>query len=183
METDFELVERLCRDDNAAFTTIYSRYFARMLKYVYRRLPERAAAKDIVQEIFVSIWTRRYRLEIDAPLEAYLYGACKLKLMTHSRAVAIRQRYALELIKYAVKHANNVQTATNIHDMELVIELTIRTLPPKCQAIFRLSRHDYLTIKEIGERMTISTRAVENYLSQALRALRLTLKPPDWLND
>ncbi|WP_374119689.1 sigma factor-like helix-turn-helix DNA-binding protein [Flavobacterium sp. LHD-80] len=51
----------------------------------------------------------------------------------------------------------------------------IETLPEKCQAVYKLSREEQLSHKEIGERLNISTKTVENHITKALHTIRLSM--------
>ena len=52
------------------------------------------------------------------------------------------------------------------------VEKAVAELPEKCRLIFRLSREEHLSHKEIAERLQISPKTVENQLTIALRRLR-----------
>jgi RNA polymerase sigma-70 factor (ECF subfamily) len=60
-------------------------------------------------------------------------------------------------------------------EMEEKIGDVIGTMPEKCREIFLLSREKDLKNREIAEKMGISTKMVEKYMSRALRTLRLEL--------
>ena len=51
----------------------------------------------------------------------------------------------------------------------------IAQLPPKCKAVFLLSREDHLSHKEIAERLHISINTVDQHIQKALRLLRETV--------
>jgi RNA polymerase sigma-70 factor (family 1) len=182
METDIELVERLYHDDKEAFNIIYKRYAKKMLTFVYVRVKDQAAGKEIVQTIFLSLWINRRQIEIRQSLEAYLYGACKYKVITHERAKKVRRRYAEEYLIHKVKHSNPTESMMNTADLHTIEEDTLDDLPPKCQAAYRYSRQDQLKIEEVAAKMGISKRTVENYISQALRALRKSMIEHEWFS-
>jgi RNA polymerase sigma-70 factor (ECF subfamily) len=62
-----------------------------------------------------------------------------------------------------------------LKDLQQAIDERISELPKKCQTAFRMSRIEHEPIQRIAERMNISNRTVENYISQALKHLRLRL--------
>lgn len=65
--------------------------------------------------------------------------------------------------------------ALHLADLEKQIELSISSLPEKCQKAFRMSRMQHMTSEEIARAMGISHRTVENYISQALKHLKVSL--------
>jgi len=174
--TDLELVEQLNSGERTAFEAIYTKYAKSMHTYVYKRVKLKPVSEEIVQEIFISLWSKHGTLEITTSLEAYLYGACKYKILTYMRSDLVRKRYAADFLVFITgRYDNSVEEFMNLADIREIIEESIRELPDKCQMAFRLSRTDFLPIPEIAQKMNISTRTVENYLSQALRHLRTTL--------
>ena len=66
---------------------------------------------------------------------------------------------------------------TKLMHKELVeqINAIVETLPKKCRKVYKLSRQEQLSHKEIAERLEISTKTVENHITNALRIIRATL--------
>ena len=56
------------------------------------------------------------------------------------------------------------------------IEKALNELPEKTQEVYRLSRFDNLTGREIAERIGLSEKSVEYHISQSLKFLRQQLK-------
>jgi RNA polymerase sigma-70 factor (ECF subfamily) len=176
MVNDAELLPLLNKGDRKAFELIYDRYADTLYRYIYNRIRIKEDTEEIVQEIFVSLWAKRENLVISSPLSAYLYGASKNRIFNYIRSGQVRKKYAVDFALFlADRNDNSVQEFMNLSDLQSTIEHSISQLPDKCQQAFRLSRMEHLSIPNIAERMNISTRTVENYLSQALKHLRTTL--------
>lgn len=60
----------------------------------------------------------------------------------------------------------------DLHQTAERIEAIIVGMPPKRQEVFRLSRFEHLSNKEIAERMSLSVRTVDKHLELAIRELR-----------
>jgi RNA polymerase sigma factor (sigma-70 family) len=54
--TDAELIQRVADGDRAAFNVLYRRYARPVYGLALRRLRDRGAAEDAVQETFMSVW-------------------------------------------------------------------------------------------------------------------------------
>lgn len=63
----------------------------------------------------------------------------------------------------------------DLKELQQIIEKSLAALPNKCQIVFRMSRMEHRSIRHIAKDMNISTRTVENYLTQALKHLRTSL--------
>ncbi len=62
-------------------------------------------------------------------------------------------------------------------ELERKVDESINRLPPKCRAIYLMSRHEGLKYKEIADALDLSLKTVENQMGIALEKLREDLKP------
>lgn len=163
-------------EDEKTFESLYNLFADRLYRYVYCRVRSKAQTEEIVQEIFVSLWRNRRKLEINTSVEAYLFSAAKYKILSFVRSEKVRKKYAEDFTIFASKHYDNsVEEMTDLMDLQFVINKRIAELPEKCQTAFRMSRIEHEPIPRIAEKMNISTGTVENYISRALKHLRTSL--------
>jgi RNA polymerase sigma-70 factor (family 1) len=159
--------------DEESFNKVYNVHARRLFSFVYTKLKHREATEEIVQEIFVSLWCDRERLKIHTSIEAYLVGAAKNKILSYIRSEKVRRRYAAELTRFAEENCDTTfSDQSNCNDLLVNIQLIMAELPERCQLAFNLSRMVHTPIPQIAEKMNISRRTVENYISVALRHLR-----------
>jgi RNA polymerase sigma-70 factor (ECF subfamily) len=171
-KADNELVALLQSDDEGAFEEMYRRYATLLFRYVADKVRERENCEEIVQETFVWLWSHRRTLHHVTELRPYLYGIVKHKVFNHIRHNMIRREYAVHFQKFGTGVDNSNEELTNLSDVLQVLDHSIAQLPERCQTAFRLSRMEHLPIATIAEQMNISTRTVENYITQALKHLR-----------
>jgi len=171
-----DILTRLSAGDEKAFECLYDHFARRLYGYVYSRVRLKEPSEEIVQEIFVALWSKRESLHVNGSLESYLFGAAKYKMLSFMRSEHVRKKYALEFTLFLSNHYDNsVQELADLNDLQQTLNEKIAELPEKCQTAFRLSRIEHEPIPRIAERMNISTRSVENYITQALRHLRTGL--------
>jgi RNA polymerase sigma-70 factor (family 1) len=171
-----ETILLLKSGDEPAFETLYNLFASRLFHYVYGRVRLKEQAEEIVQEIFVSLWNKRESLQINTSLESYLFGAAKYKILSFIRSEQVRKKFAAEFTLFAsAQYDNSVEELTDLKDLQITLNEKISELPKKCQTAFRMSRMEHEPIPQIAEKMNISTRTVENYISQALKHLRTSL--------
>lgn len=171
-----QLLSLLKEGDEAAFESLYNHLAKRLFHFVYSKVRNKEVAEEILQEIFVSLWNNRKTLEINTSLDAYLYGAAKNKVMSFIRSEQVRRKYAVEFTQFAQEHYDNsVQEQMDVNDLNVILQSKIAELPDKCQVAFRMSRMEHTPIPQIAEKMNISRRTVENYITQALRHLRTSM--------
>ena len=66
-------------------------------------------------------------------------------------------------------------------NLQKAIHEIMDSLPEKCREVFRLSRMEGLSHKEISEKLDISKKTIENHMTRALKTLRIELKKKDFL--
>jgi RNA polymerase sigma-70 factor (family 1) len=176
--TDTELLEKLQKeisDESAeyAFEAIYDRYWTKLLAIAYNHLRDKQASEEVVQEIFITLWERRKKVEIET-LSSYLATAVKFAVF---KAIATEKRHK-ELIDSNYRQETVQWDETQIHArfLEEYLNGVTESLPEKCRLVFVYSRHQGLSIPDIAHEMNIAPKTVEAHLSKALKILRLSLK-------
>ncbi|GAB3252523.1 RNA polymerase sigma-70 factor [Larkinella harenae] len=167
---------RLNSLDPETFQAIYLRYWNDLFRVAARRLQSEEAAAEIVQDIFVELWERREKLNIDH-LDRYLFTAVKYKVINYIRDALIRKKYwdpgVEDLVSYFDERAENNLAYEDLHK---AVEEVLEHMPLKTREIFRLNRLEHKTVKEISEFLHIPERTVEYHITQSLRLLRSHLK-------
>ncbi|MGF7076416.1 RNA polymerase sigma-70 factor [Mucilaginibacter sp. R-33] len=172
--SDMQLISRLKADDEAALTMIYRRYWASLFKAAYNILKDRQACEDIIQELFIKLWDCRAEVEITISLKAYLYASVRYGVYRQIRTgTPVRS----EIFDDLIERLHTPATHNTIEHKELLLQINqvIDTLPEKCREVYKLSREECLSHKEIALQLNISTKTVENHLTKALRQLRGSL--------
>jgi RNA polymerase sigma-70 factor (family 1) len=171
-KADSELVALLQGGDRRAFEEIYRRYAAQLFRFISDKVFERENREEIIQETFVWLWSRRESLFHVTELKPYLYGIVKHKVFNHIRHNYIRREYVDHFQKYGSVIDNSNEELANLSDLLRILDHSIAQLPERCQTAFKLSRIEHQPIATIAQHMGISTRTVENYITQALKHLR-----------
>lgn len=176
--SDAALLEQLALDQGWALREIFDRYWERLYAVAYNRLGTGQAAEDVVQEVLSALWIRRREVQIDH-LGKYLSAAVKYGVFYEIRK---QQRdKALQMqVSYDERHTRQLTPEDELLYKGFIAQLEreIDSLPEKCRLIFRYSRDEGLSHKEIAEKLTISTKTVEAHISRAIRQLRTAFKGP-----
>lgn len=173
--SDQELIALLYKNRKLGFDLIFERYWQRLFRYAYAIYAEDTVCEDIVQEVFVSLWEKSQSQKI-LNLEAYLLRAVKYKVINHLRDLKFTCEHQDILDALVVPAKADQHLAYD--DVEFLIHKEVDKLPPKCRAVFILSRFEEVPNAEIARKLNISIRTVEKHLSDALKQLRSTL--PVW---
>jgi RNA polymerase sigma-70 factor (family 1) len=171
-----ELVSLLVAGNDRAFAQIYRRHVSELLRYADARLPRRQDSEDMVQAVFVDLWSRRARLDPESRIPALLFHNLKCRLIEHYRHTLVRERYVKHVLLTGEVAANSTETENNYRETKALIDSGVDALPPAMQTAFRLSREHHLSAAEIADRMQISARTVEAHLLTARHRIKALLK-------
>lgn len=169
------LVKLLQVEDELAFKTLYLRYWRGLYNIALRKTNSREVAEDIVQSIFTSLWEKRKDITIDN-ISAYLNTAVKYQVINYLKTTLLHKTHSLHISERQHTEINNTEIQLLVHELTVALEKAIGQLPPKTQTIFRRSRYEKQTNREISQALQLSEKAVEYHISQSLKTLRLHLK-------
>jgi RNA polymerase sigma-70 factor (family 1) len=170
---DQELLTRLRAGDKEAFGLIYQQYWQLLFGMAWNRLKDRLVAEDVVHDVFASLWRNRQKQQIQC-LKSYLATAVKYIILKELRKATLQQVYR---DRHAMQPLMPVSDAAL--DARRILEMLqkeVEALPEKCRLVFRFSREEGMTVKQIADEMDISPKTVQNQLNKALKHLRIVLK-------
>lgn len=172
-QTTEELLNLIAVDDSNAFEALYERFAIRLLGYAITILKDKAVCEDIVQNIFIDIWSKRTTNTI-GNAEAYLFRAVKFQIFNYFRDSKFSSEELTRLNLVAVSVAASKQLEYD--ELEAAIHQSVSKLPARCKEIFELSRFQHKSHQEISDDLGISIQAVKNQISKALSAIREQLQ-------
>lgn len=159
------------------FEILFKSQFRSLCNLANTLIKDADAAKDVVQQVFIKLWHKQNELTIHGPVEAYLYRMVintSLNYIEKEKKIIRFEDHAVQISRLAVETQEN--SSAN-EKREAHVRNAIAALPPRCQAVFSLSRFENLSNKEIADHLGISLKAVEKHITMALKTLRIKLKP------
>lgn len=172
-QDESELFNLLKQGDQAAFEEIYRRYWVELYNAAYKRLPEKEKCQDIIQNVFLSLWTRRAEVAVENPA-AYLHTAVRFQVLKHiarnPKGSFLTQSFQDELISPLASDAELLEK-----EVKNLITYFIEALPQKRRNIFVMHYYEGLSTAKIATELHISQKTVQNQLHTASHALRLKL--------
>jgi RNA polymerase sigma-70 factor (ECF subfamily) len=173
---DEHLLPLIANDDERALHELYERYWKKLLVQALLKTGSREVAEEIVQTVFINFWRRRHTLEIRYTLATYLASMLKYEIIGH--LARERKSHALKQKLVADWRAEDYSTVEwlDYEQLREDIEKTIAALPEKCRLVFRLSREEGLSGKQIASSLDISPKTVEAHISRALKVLGASLR-------
>ena len=170
------LLERLVAGDHPAFTRLYSIYLGNLYRYVSLFFPDKAAAEEIVQDIFIKIWEKRESLAGVKSFKQYLFKVAKNHLLNAIRNEQIKYKVLGHLQQQAETAAPDTQNRVDYRAYVLAVEKAASRLTPKRKRIFQLSVHEGYSLNEIADLLRISKPVVKKQLYAAYDFVRAYLQ-------
>lgn len=164
------------RIDADFFEMIYSRHWKKVFGICLYRIGDAHIAEEIVQDIFQALWERKDHFIVSGPIEHYLIRAAKLEIMDYYRTGTRRKN--IRDIVFSDFSESDDSTELNIYgnDLQKHITALVEQLPLSCRQVYRYSRIQGLTNREVAEQLSISVKTVEYHLTRALRFLKTNLQ-------
>ncbi|MDC6390430.1 RNA polymerase sigma-70 factor [Maribacter sp. PR1] len=175
LEDDKLLVSQLKQDDGHAFNKMFNTYWQPLFTSAFNLLKDKKICEEIVQDVFIGIWKNRKNLEIKVSLENYLFSSVRYQVFNQFRKN--RKNLRPELFENLEQRCTYENPESEILYKELAqkVDAVVEELPKKCRAVYKMSRDEQLSHKEISSRLNISPKTVENHITKALFVLRTSI--------
>jgi RNA polymerase sigma-70 factor (family 1) len=173
--TDQELIRLIKHDDESAFSAIYDRYWKELYLSARKVIESKPIAQDAVQEVFISLWSRRQELELES-LRGWLFQAVRFQVFKVFRHEKASQKVMDRLSQVSMEFVDN--DPTRFRELEELIRKVIASLPDDQREFFLMNREDGKTYREIAQEKNVSVKTVEKKMSQALKTLNSELDNP-----
>jgi RNA polymerase sigma-70 factor (ECF subfamily) len=155
------------------------RQYSKPLFYYAAKFVEDEVAKDIVQDVFVKLWSDS-SIIVNQSLNALLFTMVRNSCLQHLEKQKVRNKYAesakLMLREEELRYFMEEKTSLIEQELEDKLNEVINTLPDRCRQVFLLSRFENKKNKEIAEELDISVKAVEKQITRALATIRTEMK-------
>ncbi len=173
LKNDTLLVAALKYDSHEAFVKIFRQYYANLVLFTARFIPDKSVCEDIVQEAFIKIWSNRKNLEIKTSIRSYLTTSVQNLALDELRHRKVKNNY-LEMNREIILSLSPDEHMffTELSD---AIDNALEKLSPELRETLMLSRSEKLKYHEIAQRLNVSVRTVEVRISKALKYLRSVL--------
>lgn len=168
----------IIKRDTKFFEELFNQY-SKPLFYYAAKFVDDEAARDIVQDVFVKLWSDQ-TITIKHSLNSLLFTIVRNSCLQQLEKQKIRIKY-LELTKLALQEEElrffmDQRTSLLEQEMENKLKEVLNGMPERCRQVFLMSRFDNKKNKEIADELAISVKAVEKQITKALAIIRTEMK-------
>ncbi len=170
-DNESELLSRISLDDEKAFAMLFEAYHGQLGAFVCSLVNSREMAEDIVQDIFVRIWSDRKSLPGIGKFTSYLFIITRNYTLNCIRKMAndqSRQQRFMEAFRGEA--VNEGLFPDDEPEYLTLLERAVAQLPAQQQRVFSMKRRG-LKNPEIAAEMGITVESVKKYQQLALKAV------------
>jgi len=171
-----KIVKDLRKGDKQALDEIYKFFYPKLYVFAKSFLKVKDDINDILQDVFVKLWLSREKIGKVETFNSYLFTIAKNAIVSYFREKSKDQKFEARVKEILVSAENEYNDELEYRDLKQNLESIIDQLPNKRKQIFKLSREEGLSNKEIAEKLDISVKTVEDHMRHALRFIRKHLK-------
>lgn len=169
------LVEKMKTGDRESFNKLFRRYYSPLVRFGVRYVADGDQAAEIVQDLFVKLWTNREKLSISTSFESYMLRAVRNASITYINKERVHDEVN-ERIYTDDSDANDPSVTLQSNNLETSYREILANMPEKRREVFMASRFDGLKYAEIADKMGLSQKTVEAHMSAAIKQLKEGLK-------
>jgi RNA polymerase sigma-70 factor (ECF subfamily) len=168
---DIALIQRIVSRDEAAVAELYDRHCRLLFGLILRIIRDRSEAEEILQEVFVLVWTRAETYNVSlGPPAAWLVRVARNRAIDRLRSNAVRVR--------AVESApepdpvENPESKASVSEQQRAVGRALASLPPDQRVLIEQAYFLGLTQSELAERFKLPLGTVKTRIRTGMLALR-----------
>lgn len=174
-QDDTKLWRSLIDGDENAFSILFKKHYAHLIRYGNSFIPFPEKVQDCVQDVFTDIWVYRGKLNDDVVVKAYLLSCVRkriTKLKVRDRIFTFNSEVETVpfLFDFSIEHHLIVDETTASQVTQL--NQLINGLPPRQKEALYLRYTQDLSIEQVADTLDINYQSANNLLHRALLCIR-----------
>jgi len=171
---DIALLERIVARDERAVGDLYDGHHRRLFGLILRILRDRGEAEEVLQEVFVLVWTRAetYDVALGSPA-AWLVRVSRNRAIDRLRANRVRLK-AVESVPLP-EAAVSPEWLAGQSEQQRAVARALDTLPGEQRLLIEQAYFLGLTQSELSERFRMPLGTVKTRIRAGMLALRQQL--------
>jgi RNA polymerase sigma-70 factor (family 1) len=171
------LKKQVAKGDQRAFRKIFDFFAPRLKQFAFSIVKTNDAASQIVDEVFIKIWSNKENSDTINNLKVYLYTATKNTALNYlSRKARQQITEPFDFINIELKDEQCPEQLLITSEIFGKIIAAVDELPPRCKIIFKLVREDGLKYKEVAEILNLSIKTVDAQMVIAVKKISEKVK-------
>lgn len=179
-ETDSteDMLRRLRGGDPAAFDVLFHRHFEPLTRFVARMVDSRHVAAELVQDVFLRLWSGRAQLAVRGDLRSYLRRAARNRALDWIGRENLHRKWS-ESAEHEIHTTIDEGQSAEESRFSLMYEVlndTLAAMPERRRTVCRLRWHEGLSPSSIAGQLGLSLKTVETHLTRGAKDVRAGLR-------
>ena len=179
------LWDKIKLGDEKAFNLLVRELFPCLCNFAQRMLNNLSESEETVEDVFIHLWQNKEKINLKGSIKSYLYQSVHnlaINKLEHFKTLRFQPNKTTSQEEWKQIHHSFITDDAFIqmfeaNETENIILRAMEELPEKCREIFRLSRFENLSNKEISDQLNISQNTVRVQIFRAIAFLK------DFLNN
>ena len=173
--SDTTLWNQLRLGDEEAFSSLFERYYSTLVNYGKTLMTGEDRVKDCVQDVFVNIWTYRYKLNEAIVVKAYLLSSVRKRIARlHRREHIFSNIKSIDSLEFLFDFSIEDRLIADETTAKKVEQLnkSINQLSHRQKEAIYLRYHQGLSVEQVAEVLNLNYQSTKNLLHRAILQLR-----------
>lgn len=166
-----QLITRLNNGDETAFVKLFEAYSPVLVSFMSKLSIDSEDISDTVQQTFLKIWENKEKLDPKVPLKNYIITIAKNDLYNRIQRNIVAKKHNDLLGDHFQQISEHPSS-----DLTKVLNQILDSLPEKRAKVFKMSRIEGYSNKEIAQELGISKSTVENHINNSSSIVKKLLK-------
>lgn len=160
-------------DKKRKFEQFFIITFPKVKAFAWKILKSEEDAEDVAQDIFVKLWDNPEIWESKETWDSYIYTMARNQIYNFLKHKSVELSYQEKLVQEdSPSFEFDIYDKLYAKELQLLIKLTLDTMPEQRKKIFVMSRQKGMSHQEIADNLHISIRTVERHVYLALQDLK-----------
>jgi len=175
---DIGLIERIVARDERAVGELYDRHSRLLYGLILRVLRDRGEAEEVLQEVFLLVWTRAetYNIALGTPA-AWLVRVARNRAIDRLRANAVRLRAVESIVDPDPTCTDDPEIRASQSEQQRAVVRALHALPSDQRVLIEQAYYFGLTQSELAEKFKLPLGTVKTRVRSAMQTLRQQLAP------
>lgn len=153
---------------------LFNNYYSRLCYYAFKIINNQEAAKDLVQDVYLSYWNKKTVFETESAIKNFLYLSVRNACLNFIRHDLVEKKFSENTIINSIEQEKGLD---HIIKAEVLgeVQKAIEALPDGCKLVLKLAFFEGLKNEQIAQEMGISINTVKTQKQRALQLLRIKL--------
>jgi RNA polymerase sigma-70 factor (family 1) len=171
---DIELLVKFSNGDTDAFDQLFNKYSSGLYAFGLKYLKSSDEAEELVQAVFMIIWENSHHINIELSFKSFLFTIAYNEICKAFRKRRYWQKYVSQ-VQFNLQQIIPDEEDPDISLMMDQVHQIIEDLPEKQKTVFKKSKFEGKSAREIAQEMELSPGTVDNYISECLKYIRSRL--------